>query len=487
MEDITIIPRPRKILYMGYNYNSSYFMIGTDIGFQVHQTYPLALKFSRILNGGIGLVQNLNKSNIFCLVGGGLSPKYAPNKLLIWDDKEGKEIYEFRFNSFVLNCFIKLKYIFIFCKDTINIISLQTMKTVEVILTIDNPDGVGTISSSIDKYILSWPDLAKGKIALKDFSELKSSSVTLSALSQEQNSLFRQKLSFKVHESAISYLKLNNDGSKLATASKRGTIIRIIDTINACIIQELRRGNGESKIYSINFSYDNNFIGITSDHGTAHIFVINKNKNEITNALADSKIIEKENTIIENNNIENNIDNQNKEDKNNNIDNKIDNQNKDDKNNKIINLKKGNNINDFEIFEKEDNDENKIKENNNDDNDNNKKDKNENNIQGNNVNNFEIINEEMTKSDVIEKYNNYQNQKSIFRGVGKMMGFSSIFQSEWSFTSFKIPYKEQSFISFIQGDKNNNKIIVIDKSGNYTAAQINTDKEAKIIQRDLLI
>ena len=489
MEDITIIPRPRNILYMGYNYNSSYFMIGTDIGFQVHQTYPLALKFSRILNGGIGLVQNLNKSNIFCLVGGGLSPKYAPNKLLIWDDKEGKEIYEFRFNSFVLNCFIKLKYIFIFCKDTINIISLQTMKTVEVILTIDNPDGVGTISSSIDKYILSWPDLAKGKIALKDFSELKSSSVTLSALSQEQKSLFRKKLSFKVHESAISFLKLNSDGNKLATASKRGTIIRIIDTINACIIQELKRGNGESKIYSINFSYDNNFLGITSDHGTAHIFVINKNKNknEITNSLCEkSKIIEKEN-INENNNIEKNIVNQNIIIENNNKDNEKDNNNKDDKNIKKIVLKEDNDINGFEIFEKENNDENKIKDKNNEDNDNNIKDININNNQDNNDNNFEIINEELTKSDVVDKNNNYKNQQSIFRGVGKMMGFSSIFQSEWSFTSFKIPYKEQSFISFIQGDKNNNKIIVIDKSGNYTAAQINMDKEAKIIQRDLLI
>ena len=480
MDDLTIIPRPRKILYMGYNYNSSYFMIGTDIGFQVHQTYPLALKFSRILNGGIGLVQNLNKSNIFCLVGGGVSPKYAPNKLLIWDDKAGKEIYEFRFNSYVLNCFIKLKYIFIFCKDTINIISLQTMKTVEIILTIDNPDGVGTISSAIDKYILSWPDLAKGKIALKDFSELKSSSVTLSALSHEQNSLFKQKLSFRVHESGISLLKLNDDGSKLATASKRGTIIRIIDTINACVIQELKRGNGESKIYSINFSYDNNFVGITSDHGTAHIFVINKNKAEISNAFAESsKIIEKENKIIEDNIINNDNDN--------------DNQNKDDINNNKINiLNEDNNINDFEVYDKEnkdekiiiDNEEDEIEEKNEDDNNNEK------NIVNNNIdnrNNFEIINDEMTKSDVIEKNNNYQNQKSILSGVSKMMGFSSIFQSEWSFTSFKIPYKEQSFISFIQGDKNNNKIIVIDKSGNYTAAEINKDKETKIIQRDFLI
>ena len=75
MEGLINIPRPKKILYIGYNYNSSYFMIGSDIGFLVHQSYPLALKFSRVLKGGIGLVQILNKSNIFCLAGGGLSQK----------------------------------------------------------------------------------------------------------------------------------------------------------------------------------------------------------------------------------------------------------------------------------------------------------------------------------------------------------------------------------------------------------------------------
>ena len=503
MEDLINIPRPKKILYMGYNYNSSYFMIGTDIGFQVHQSYPLALKFSRILKGGIGLVQILNKSNIFCLAGGGLSPKYAPNKLMIWDDKKGKEIYEFRFNSNVTNCFIKLKYIFVFCEDTINIISMQTMKTVEVILTISNKEGVGTISSAMDKYILCWPDLAKGKIAIKDFSELKSCSVTISASNQEKNSIFKNRLSFKAHTSKIYFLKLNDDGSKLATASERGNIIRIFDTIKGCIIQELKRGNGDAKIYSINFSFDNNFLGITSDHGTAHIFVINKNFSEVSNLLArSSKAIEEENKKVKNN-----IQNKEKEkDKD-----KINNNNNEEKNNNLNDFdildkeeEKKNNLNDFDIIDKENIDEEINKEEkkvitleNNDDDDNNdnkenKKD-NENNIKNkDNGFSFEILNEdftkneEMTKSEVLEAQN-CKNQKSFLSGVGKIIGFSSIFQSEWSFASFKIPYKQKSLISFIQGDKNNNKLIVIDKEGNYNIAEINENKEAKIIQSDILI
>ena len=456
MEDITIIPRPRKILYVEFNYDSSYFMIGTDIGFQVHQSYPLALKFSRVLNGGIGIVKNLNKSNIFGLVGGGVSPKYAPNKLLLWDDKKGKEIYEFRFNSYVSNCFIKLKYIFVFCKDTINILS---MKTVEVILTINNEEGVGTISSAIDKYILCWPDLAKGNIAIKDFSELKSSSVTINASNLEKNSIFKNKLSFQAHESKICFLKLNKEGDKLATASKRGNIIRIFDTIKGCIIQELKRGSGDANIYSINFAFDNNFLAITSDHGTAHIFVINKDMKKITNILSKStKIIE--NVKEKNENENENIIKKNNSDKNKKSDFDFD----------IID-------NDVQDEKEEINIENNID----------KEDKKNNKEEDNNKNDFEIINEEITNSELVEKNNNYQNQKSILSGVSKMMGFSSVFQTEWSFASFKIPYKQQSFISFIKGEKNDNKIVVIDKEGNYTVAEINDKKEAKIIKRDLLI
>jgi len=449
LKDITILERPRKILYIGYNYNSSYFLLGTDIGFQVHNTYPLSLKFCRRLNGGISLVQILNKSNIFCLIGGGDSPKYAPNKVLIWDDKKRKEIYEFRFNSKALNCFIKSKYIFVICQDTINIISMQTMKAVETILTIDNPKGVGTISSAIDKYILSWPDLATGKIAIKDFSELKSSSITFSVSSNDNNSLFKKKLSLKAHESEIAFLKLNNDGSKLATASKKGNIIRIFDTINGNIIQVLKRGSGDSKIYSINFSYDNNFIGLTSDHGTAHIFLLNKDIKEINNVLARSSQIFEDEEENKNNKNENN----NKSNNNNDFN--------------IIEIDKKNDLEDFHIVE----DPNEKKNNKN-------KDKKEEKKEDDNDSNFEIVNEDLVSSDLLEKKN--KNQKSILSGVSKIMGFNSIFQNEWSFATFKIPSKkEESFISFIEGDKNNNKIIVCDKFGNYTAAEISPDKTVK--------
>jgi WD40 repeat protein len=400
MEDITIIPRPKKILYIGFNFNASYFMLGTDVGFQVHQSYPIALKFSRVLNGGIGLVQILNKSNIFCLVGGGESPKYAPNKLLIWDDKKGKEIYEFRFSSFVFNCFIKKKYIFAFCKDSINIINMKTMKIIKEIATKNNPDGIGTISSDIDKYILAWPSFTPGEVEIKDFQDLK---------------INTKSIKIKAHTNELVCIKLNKEGTRLASASVNGTMIRVFNVINKQLIQEFKRGSGYAKIYSINFSDNDNTLSITSDHGKAYIFLINnKDKKKPINSNKEIDKIKKE-VEVENQIKINNDDNE-----------------EDDENNK----EDGENI--------------------------------------------EKVNNELTNSEVGEAQ-----QKSLMRGVSQIIGLSSIFQKGYLNISFKIPTKKQSAVNFLNGD--NNKLIVLDKLGNYTIAQITNNTEAKIIKRDLLI
>lgn len=59
------------------------------------------------LEGGIGIIEMLNRSNIIALVGGGKNPKYTSNRVILWDDSQTKMISEMRFGSAVKN--VKLK------------------------------------------------------------------------------------------------------------------------------------------------------------------------------------------------------------------------------------------------------------------------------------------------------------------------------------------------------------------------------------------
>ena len=255
-----------KILFISFNFNSEYFSVGLNDGFKIYKTHPFSLTVDRKLNGGIGIIEMLNESNIFCLVGGGSNPKYKLNKLLIWDDSKCKNIKEFRFNSFVKNCKIKLKKIFIVCEDSISIIEIENFDILETIQTIENPNGICSISKNPNEYLFAWPDFIKGRIEIKNYKYFIRETIN------------KNKLIKKVHESCIEQIELNYKGDLIATASDKGTIIRVFNTQNLNLLNEFRRGNTDAKIYSICFDTNNKFLAVASDKQKIHIFSLEEEK-----------------------------------------------------------------------------------------------------------------------------------------------------------------------------------------------------------------
>ena len=82
--------------------------------------------------------------------------------------------------------------------------------------------------------------------------------------------------SIEAHNSSVSCVTLNFDGTLLATASYKGTIIRLFNPANGEALKELRRGSDKAEIYSITIDVDSKWLGCTSDKGTVHIFSLSR-------------------------------------------------------------------------------------------------------------------------------------------------------------------------------------------------------------------
>lgn len=76
----------------------------------------------------------------------------------------------------------------------------------------------------------------------------------------------------KCHTSSIAAISLSQDGTILATASQKGTLIRLFDTVQEKSIAELRRGADPANITDISMDPLKQFVSCASDKGTIHVF-----------------------------------------------------------------------------------------------------------------------------------------------------------------------------------------------------------------------
>lgn len=116
----------------------------------------------------------------------------------------------------------------------IYVYNLQDLKIRDQIQTAPNPKGMCAMSSDNDRIILACPDKVKGGIRVQLYNEERSTVIS-------------------AHDTAISCLELNIQGTLLASASDKGTVIRIFRTDDGTLLQKLRRGIDRAEIYCLTF------------------------------------------------------------------------------------------------------------------------------------------------------------------------------------------------------------------------------------------
>ncbi|TID30462.1 hypothetical protein CANINC_000973 [Pichia inconspicua] len=76
----------------------------------------------------------------------------------------------------------------------------------------------------------------------------------------------------EAHKTQLAAMAFSQDGTLLATASDKGTIIRVFSVKTGVKLYQFRRGLYNTKIYSLAFSPSNMFLIASSATGTVHIF-----------------------------------------------------------------------------------------------------------------------------------------------------------------------------------------------------------------------
>ncbi|CAK9310081.1 unnamed protein product [Citrullus colocynthis] len=258
-----------SLLHLSFNQDHGCFAAGTDRGFRIYNCDPFREIFRRDFDrgGGVGVVEMLFRCNILALVGGGPDPQYPPNKVMIWDDHQSRCIGELSFRSAVRGVRLQRDRIIVILEQKVFVYNFADLKLLHQIETIANPKGLCAVSQLSTSLVLVCPGLQKGQVRVEHYASRRTKFIM-------------------AHDSRIACFALTTNGQLLATASTKGTLVRIFNTFDGNLLQEVRRGADRAEIYSLAFSSTAQWLAVSSDKGTVHVFSLKVNSGSLGNDMS---------------------------------------------------------------------------------------------------------------------------------------------------------------------------------------------------------
>lgn len=198
-------------------------------------------------------------SNYLALVANRTHSHFSQNKVVLWDDERdimGAYISLLQPVRRVLEgTLLGQRHVIVVLQNSVRIYAVNKRpEFVSQYETAPNPLGLGCMSDRL----LALPGNTPGHVQLVD-----RATKTVNII--------------PAHNSPLRALSMSQDGRFLATASYKGTLIRIWSTRTRARVAELRRGVDPSTIFHLAFNPSATMLACTSDKSTLHIFDVPHN------------------------------------------------------------------------------------------------------------------------------------------------------------------------------------------------------------------
>lgn len=167
------------------------------------------------------------------------------------------------------------KRLVVMLEEIVFIYDISNMKLLHQQTTPLNPFGICAVSPNSENNFLALPHYNKSASTPQTESHVPKSIVkeTISGdvLLYDLNRM-EEVTVIQAHQSPISYIAINNEGTLMATSSEKGTIIRIFSIPDGKKLYQFRRGSMPARIYFMSFNATSTLLCVSSATETVHIF-----------------------------------------------------------------------------------------------------------------------------------------------------------------------------------------------------------------------
>jgi len=261
---------PARATFITFNQDTTCVAVGSPTGYSLY-----SLNSTDVLDpvyksneADVYIAERLFSSSLVAVVA-----DTSPRTLRIEHFKKGTEICRYSYSDRIRAVRMNRARLVVCLEESLYIHNIRDMKVIHTIRdTPPNPSGLIALSTDSTLCYLAYPGHSHtGELQIFDCINLAS------------------RVIIPAHEGQLAALQFSPSGQRIATASEKGTVIRVFSCHDGAKLYELRRGlKRTASIYSLSFSPCGAFLACSSNTETVHVFRLDEAMAKDSTVLAGS-------------------------------------------------------------------------------------------------------------------------------------------------------------------------------------------------------